>query len=301
MSVTDSAAQIGFGVTKAATRREFYEMREPCHDCGPNPGGVDWGWHRHANGQHVIHCGVCNAWVYNAPKREFEQVEVVGMSNSKDGQLIARPCGDCGADIAVIHVVGGQNVIRCSELACQKYLGIASNDDLQTPEPQPKTILYRLYGGDGDLLYVGISDNWPSRMKQHKKDKHWFGEVERLDLQAFATRSEALLSERAAIESEKPKFNVVYNGQRPDRALPSINLHEALIGWVRSIREKLPIERRLAFNTEDAAAFLGFPPRVVRQLIKQGDLDVVRIGSLVRIPMRSIVGYVNKIADEVGE
>lgn len=35
----------------------------------------------------------------------------------------------------------------------------------------PAEILYRLKGVNGELLYVGITRDWPARMKQHQADE----------------------------------------------------------------------------------------------------------------------------------
>lgn len=71
-----------------------------------------------------------------------------------------------------------------------------------------ETTLYRLYAADGVLLYVGISNNWPHRMKQHQRDKSWWGEVRNVSTQTFATRKEAERAEAAAIRNERPSHNV---------------------------------------------------------------------------------------------
>ena len=75
------------------------------------------------------------------------------------------------------------------------------------------TTLYRLYGADGQLLYVGIADDPLSRLKQHRKDKDWFQWVANTSFQTFETRDEALNAEAKAIRSEHPAHNIVHKAR----------------------------------------------------------------------------------------
>mgnify|MGYP003404843917 CR=1 FL=1 len=89
------------------------------------------------------------------------------------------------------------------------------------------TGLYRLYSASGVLLYVGIADNIPSRLKQHSKDKPWWPEVTSTAFQQFATRAEAEAAEKAAIQTERPVHNVVHNRA----AKPAATFAERHINW----------------------------------------------------------------------
>ena len=83
------------------------------------------------------------------------------------------------------------------------------------------TTLYRLYAADGQLLYVGIADDPLSRLKQHRKDKPWWGFVANTAFQAFETREAALNAEAKAIRSERPSHNVIHNSPaKPPRPEP---------------------------------------------------------------------------------
>lgn len=73
------------------------------------------------------------------------------------------------------------------------------------------TQLYRQFNRDGKLLYVGISINAFERFRQHAKDKTWIDTVASMTIEHFASRQEALDAERAAIESECPLWNIVFN------------------------------------------------------------------------------------------
>lgn len=77
----------------------------------------------------------------------------------------------------------------------------------------PMTTLYRLYSNAGRLLYVGVADNWPSRMKQHAREKPWWGEVASTRFEQYDSRDKALSAEAAAIRSERPIHNVLHNSE----------------------------------------------------------------------------------------
>lgn len=71
--------------------------------------------------------------------------------------------------------------------------------------------LYRFFNSTDVLLYVGITVDPGARFKKHGGDKPWWGQVDRISIEHFATRTEALEAERKAIKEEKPLHNVVHN------------------------------------------------------------------------------------------
>jgi len=77
-----------------------------------------------------------------------------------------------------------------------------------------KHALYRFFDDQGDLLYVGITMNPSARWPQHKRDKHWWHQVENITLEVFGSRKEVLDAETEAIKTEHPRYNVVHNDAR---------------------------------------------------------------------------------------
>jgi len=71
-----------------------------------------------------------------------------------------------------------------------------------------KCQLYRHFSKDGQLLYVGITDCESRRRAQHKIEAKWFGEIANVEVVEFASRELAAAAERAAIETERPIFNI---------------------------------------------------------------------------------------------
>lgn len=70
-----------------------------------------------------------------------------------------------------------------------------------------RTALYRHYGPERKLLYVGVSLNAVARLAQHKNYSQWFGDIRRVTVEWFDSREEALAAERAAVAAEKPFYN----------------------------------------------------------------------------------------------
>lgn len=79
------------------------------------------------------------------------------------------------------------------------------------------TSLYRHFGADGSLLYVGISLSWPARTRAHSRHSVWFAQVAKVEIEQFSSRQEALNAEREAIGRERPRFNVIHNSRKPKR------------------------------------------------------------------------------------
>lgn len=73
------------------------------------------------------------------------------------------------------------------------------------------TYLYRLYGKNSDLLYIGVSHFVPTRLGQHEIEQEWFSEVALITDECYPTRKEAEQRERECIATEKPRYNIAHN------------------------------------------------------------------------------------------
>jgi predicted GIY-YIG superfamily endonuclease len=72
-----------------------------------------------------------------------------------------------------------------------------------------RTALYRFYGADDVLLYVGITHRLGQRWSEHARSQPWWPEVRRQTAEWYATRSEAEAAEITAIQQEDPRHNIV--------------------------------------------------------------------------------------------
>ena len=71
--------------------------------------------------------------------------------------------------------------------------------------------LYRHYNSAGALLYVGVSNDVDRRLVQHRRDSRWASDIDKVAVETFPTREDALTAERLAIETEKPLHNTTYS------------------------------------------------------------------------------------------
>lgn len=70
--------------------------------------------------------------------------------------------------------------------------------------------LYRCYGADGALLYIGITCRGYDRFDNHRRGTTWWPEVASHTIQTYENRADAQLAERQAIYREKPRYNVIH-------------------------------------------------------------------------------------------
>lgn len=68
--------------------------------------------------------------------------------------------------------------------------------------------VYRFYDVAGSLLYIGYSSELLTRLTGHRLQSPWFPKVATVKVEHYATREEAKLAEKAAIECERPRYNI---------------------------------------------------------------------------------------------
>lgn len=71
--------------------------------------------------------------------------------------------------------------------------------------------LYRFFDKDNNLLYVGISNNWQQRLRQHYKESEFHNEAVVMTMQHFEERGQVEEAEKLAIQTENPKYNKALN------------------------------------------------------------------------------------------
>jgi hypothetical protein len=89
------------------------------------------------------------------------------------------------------------------------------------------TAVYRLFGGDDLLLYIGVAKYFGRRWHQHAQAQPWWPEVRRQAVDWYPSRAEALAAETSAIKAEFPRYNVAHNGPRPEPAVATLALAPA--------------------------------------------------------------------------
>lgn len=81
------------------------------------------------------------------------------------------------------------------------------------PDGEP-TSLYRMWGDGERLLYIGITRRGHMRIWNHARDKEWWRQVIRVDVEHYPSRDDAALAEARAIYKERP----IYNAQHAMKA-----------------------------------------------------------------------------------
>lgn len=99
------------------------------------------------------------------------------------------------------------------------------------PRPQGPAWLYRLYGPDGALLYVGVTRFPTKRIAEHRKAGTGFA---RLAVGATWTRyadgADAYAAETAAIRQELPLYNFLHSGRNRWEVAAECRRYEAGVG-----------------------------------------------------------------------
>ncbi|GAB2331761.1 GIY-YIG nuclease family protein [Streptomyces variabilis] len=139
-------------------------------------------------------------------------------------------------------------------------------EDLTADGP---TAVYRLYGEDGALLYVGVSSAPKARWAQHRADKAWWPEVRRYTIEWADNRAAALVHEAEAIRSETPRYNVVGTDKHRARITAArrfpLGGSEAARGLVEAIEAFAAIEdpmERAAAVSEVLTRWQELPSRL---------------------------------------
>lgn len=96
-----------------------------------------------------------------------------------------------------------------------------------TADPTCVVYLYRMYGKDDELLYIGITKDIYARFENHRFAIPW----ERYTTEEYPDRASAALAEGRAILAENPKLNVIRgkNGPARERRPLTRSLYEARV------------------------------------------------------------------------
>lgn len=84
-------------------------------------------------------------------------------------------------------------------------------------------VLYRFYNATGQLLYVGITMDPPTRFRGHAEAKEWWAQVSGITVENYQSRNELAAAERRAIQVERPLHNIIHNGVRKLHRIPRAN------------------------------------------------------------------------------
>jgi hypothetical protein len=74
--------------------------------------------------------------------------------------------------------------------------------------PEAQHVLYRHWDKDGQLLYVGMTNNPPRRLTSHRAKAEWWAQVSWTSYQKFSSRPALKAGETRAIKTENPRWNI---------------------------------------------------------------------------------------------
>ena len=89
---------------------------------------------------------------------------------------------------------------------------------------EKRTALYRFYDDQGELLYVGITNDPWRRWRQHVLAKPWYPQVKHQAVTWYGSEPQARKAETRAIRAERPKFNIAGALKPPSRFFPGREL-----------------------------------------------------------------------------
>lgn len=79
------------------------------------------------------------------------------------------------------------------------------------------TEIYRAYDGKGRLIYLGVTNDYKTRMFAHKATSAWYRHAVVFKRRAYGSRVRALGIEDRAIRLLKPIFNVISQADKMSR------------------------------------------------------------------------------------
>jgi hypothetical protein len=141
--------------------------------------------------------------------------------------------------------------IGCAEMAIgmvrRQMYGTTSAHEVAADATPPRAALYRLFGTNDELLYVGITLSPAARLKEHSWRKPWWPEVQRHEIEWHENWHAAAAAEQAAIEAEGPKYNISKRldpGPDARRQVPQTALEAARAAYVASVDAGNPLSAR---------------------------------------------------------
>jgi DNA-binding XRE family transcriptional regulator len=152
-----------------------------------------------------------------------------------------------------------------------------------------QTAVYRYYGADGSLIYVGVSHSPLARHGSHCGKAPWANQVETIKIKWYPTAYEALLEEWTAITQEKPAQNKSRPSTPPRPPIPHADQLDAPRKSIEEMSAKEQIEAFLSVNGRKKA-WLAKQVGVDRTTLSQWLSGAYRPGEPSRIKMHQICG-----------
>lgn len=160
------------------------------------------------HGEHTIEVdpATCQSG-FAAPRLSGLAHHVTGLAYASETghtQVAARfLCGEGSADVVIVPEPADDDAVcvRCIRHS-KRY-----------------PALYRLFGADGRLLYIGATVDVIQRFGEHEKRTPWWAEVAEKQIERFDSIADARIAEARAIRNEEPLYNkILHRDGRSRRA-----------------------------------------------------------------------------------
>lgn len=128
--------------------------------------------------------------------------------------------------------------------------------------------VYRCYGADGELLYIGATSDLARRLRDRPRD-HWWPDVARITEEWHPTAPSAFAAERLAITAEQPRYNIDWKtgAPAPRRVRAARGAPPAIVGRELNSGTLKVIRRLLRLTKAQMAERTGCTPDLMRALL----------------------------------
>jgi len=158
---------------------------------------------------------------------------------------------------------------------------------LTTILQQMNTQLYRHFDKENKLLYIGISLSTFARLSQHKDHSEWFKKINRVSIEHFETREEAMAAERNAIKFENPMFNIAMKKTMAEIAKEEkekqaqLKLQQIAMKEAAKKEGKLVVERiiryQLAYSIDEVMEILNITRQEMAKYLSEGKISTFEV------------------------
>jgi predicted GIY-YIG superfamily endonuclease len=99
-----------------------------------------------------------------------------------------------------------------------------------------RPVLYRVFDGDGRLIYIGQTINLPVRINEHRGQSWWWKLLaDRIQVKLYPSAESAKAAEKVAIQEETPVFNQMGYGNWRDDPYWSDSDHRLYEQWYERV------------------------------------------------------------------
>lgn len=140
--------------------------------------------------------------------------------------------------------------------------------------------VYRLFGADGELLYIGKSTRPMDRLREHGSDARFARDIVSVTVEYFDDRETMDAAERAAIRAEKPRHNVTYNANvEVKKARQTKTTASQVTGYC------------LTYSLDEAADLLGISSRDVLAFVQAEQIHYIQLRRIARVSKWHLHGW----------